>query len=142
MDNERERPLTWLGRSGGGPITAADLDTFQRPAGLQVVILTSDEFTAVCPVTSQPDWYTVRVRYFPRQSCLESKALKLYLQGFRNEGVFCEALAAQLARELRDALDADLVEVTLTQKPRGGISIEAQATAESRQAGSSRLAGS
>ena len=43
----------------------------------------------------------VTIEYAPDQACIESKSLKLYLWSFREEGVFCEALAAQIANDVR-----------------------------------------
>ena len=106
----------------------AGLETFPNP-GVSEVEMTSDELTAVCPVTSQPDLYTATIEYLPRALCLESKSLKLYLARFRNEGVFCEALAVRIRDDVAAALevDADAVHVTLRQKARGGITITATA---------------
>ena len=89
--------------------------------------MTSDEFTAVCPITSQPDLYVATIEYSPGELCLESKSLKLYLSSFRNEGVFCEALAVKIRDDVANALDlpSDKVRVTLKQKARGGITITA-----------------
>jgi 7-cyano-7-deazaguanine reductase len=89
--------------------------------------MTSDELTAVCPVTSQPDLYVVSIEYWPQALCLESKSLKLYLSSFRNEGVFCEALAVRIRDDVADALElpAEKVRVMLEQKARGGITITA-----------------
>jgi 7-cyano-7-deazaguanine reductase len=106
----------------------AGLETFPNP-GVRQVEMTSDELTAVCPITGQPDLYTARIEYRPGESCLESKSLKLYLARFRNEGCFCEALAVRIRDDVAEALGlgrAD-VTVTLTQKARGGISIVAVA---------------
>jgi 7-cyano-7-deazaguanine reductase len=104
----------------------AGLETFPNP-GVSSVEMTSDELTAVCPVTGQPDLYTVSIEYTPRDRCLESKSLKLYLSSFRNEGVFCEALAVKVRDDVAEALGlgADGVCVRLTQKARGGITITA-----------------
>ncbi|MHB1244101.1 MAG: aminotransferase class V-fold PLP-dependent enzyme [Gaiellaceae bacterium] len=68
-----------------------------------------------------------RDRVLARPLCLESKSLKLYLAGFRNEGVFCEALAVRVRDDVAAALElpAGNVEVVLTQKARGGITITA-----------------
>lgn len=107
--------------------TFAGLDTFPAPAGVTEVRLVTDEVTALCPVTGQPDWYTVEITYQPRGRCVESKSLKLYLQTYRNRGIFCEAFAAQVAQDLAEALGT-AVTVSVTQKPRGGISIRATAT--------------
>jgi 7-cyano-7-deazaguanine reductase len=89
--------------------------------------MTSDELTAVCPITSQPDLYVATIEYWPQTLCLESKSLKLYLSGFRNEGAFCEALAVRIRDDVAEALQLppDKVQVTLEQKARGGITITA-----------------
>jgi 7-cyano-7-deazaguanine reductase len=104
----------------------AGLETFGNP-GVSQVELTSDELTAICPVTSQPDLYVATIEYWPRDLCIESKSLKLYLSTFRNEGHFCEALAVKIRDDLAEALDLqpDKVRVTLRQKARGGITITA-----------------
>jgi 7-cyano-7-deazaguanine reductase len=104
----------------------AGLESFPNP-GVSRVELTSDELVAVCPITGQPDLYVAAIEYTPRDLCLESKSLKLYLSSYRNEGVFCEALAFKIRDDVADALglDADGVRVRLTQKARGGITITA-----------------
>ena len=106
----------------------AGLESFPNP-GVTQVEMTSDELTAVCPITAQPDFYVARIAYRPDALCLESKSLKLYLARFRNEGAFAEALAVQVRDDVAVALqlDAAAVTVTLTQKARGGITITATA---------------
>jgi len=102
------------------------LETFANP-GVSHVEMRSDELTAVCPVTSQPDLYVATVEFWPQAFCLESKSLKLYLGGFRNEGHFCEALAVKIRDDVAEALELppDKVRVRLEQKARGGITITA-----------------
>ena len=104
----------------------AGLETFANP-GVSHVEMRSDELTAVCPVTDQPDLYVATVEFWPRALCLESKSLKLYLSRFRNEGHFCEALAVKIRDDVAEALELppDKVRVTLEQKARGGITITA-----------------
>jgi 7-cyano-7-deazaguanine reductase len=106
----------------------AGLETFPNP-GVSQVDLTSDELVAVCPITGQPDLYVVSIEYTPKNLCLESKSLKLYLNSFRKEGVFCEALAVKIRDDVAGALglDGGDVGVTLIQKARGGITITATA---------------
>jgi 7-cyano-7-deazaguanine reductase len=106
----------------------AGLEAFPNP-GVARVEMQSDELTAVCPVTGQPDLYVVTIDYRPEGLCLESKSLKLYLMRFRNEGAFCEALAVQIRDDVAAALELapGRVAVTLVQKPRGGITITATA---------------
>jgi 7-cyano-7-deazaguanine reductase len=106
----------------------AGLETFPNP-GVSRVEMTSDELTAVCPITGQPDLYTATIEYEPAEKCLESKSLKLYLMGYREEGHFCEALAVKIRADVGEALDLspERVRVTLVQKARGGITITASA---------------
>ena len=112
----------------GSPEGYAGLETFSNP-GVSHVDLTSDELTAMCPVTGQPDMYIAQIEYWPGKLCLESKSLKLYLMSFRNEGVFAEALAVKIRDDVAAALElpAEKVRVTLEQKSRGGITITAVA---------------
>jgi 7-cyano-7-deazaguanine reductase len=123
---EQQQEFVALGHAGSDAY--AGLETFPNP-GVEWVELVSDELVAVCPITSQPDFYTVTIAYVPGEKCLESKSLKLYLARFRNEGVFCEALAVQIRDDVAAALEvgADDVSVTLVQKARGGITITASA---------------
>ena len=113
-----------LGHAGSGAYVG--LESFPNP-GVTRVEMTSDELTATCPVTAQPDFYTASIEYRPETLCLESKSLKLYLATYRNEGVFCEALAVKIRDDVAAALElpADRVVVALTQKARGGITITA-----------------
>jgi 7-cyano-7-deazaguanine reductase len=106
----------------------AGLETFENP-GVTRVEMTSDELVALGPVNEQPDMYTVTIEYAPDRLCLESKSLKLYLMQYRNETVFCEALAVKIRDDVAKvlAIDASAVRVELTQKARGGITITATA---------------
>ena len=117
----------------------AGLETFANP-GVSHVEMTSDELSAVCPVTGQPDLYVAAIEYWPEAHCLESKSLKLYLGGFRNEGAFCEALVVKIRDDVAMALDlpGDKVSVTLKQKARGGITITATSRSSSAPAQPSR----
>jgi 7-cyano-7-deazaguanine reductase len=116
--------FTALGHAGSEHY--AGLETFPNP-GVELVEMTSDELTAMCPVTGQPDLYVASIEYAPDELCLESKSLKLYLARFRNEGAFCEALAVKIRDDVAEALglDQSRVTVTLEQKARGGITITA-----------------
>jgi 7-cyano-7-deazaguanine reductase len=109
-----------------GSARSVDLETIENP-GVTRVELTSDELTAICPLTEQPDLYTVTIDYEPGSLCLESKSLKLYLTRFRNDHHFCETLAVRIRDDVAGALElpSDAVRVTLRQKARGGITITA-----------------
>lgn len=113
-------------RALGHKITEmTELDTFEAPLNCDTVRMISDEVTALCPVTGQPDFYTIIITYIPDELCIESKSLKLYLQSFREQGHFCEAFSEMIAQKVNETIKPMRVEVTVVQKPRGGISIEA-----------------
>lgn len=118
----------FVARGHAGSDHYAGLETFENP-GVTRVEMTSDELTAVCPITGQPDMYVVTIEYAAQRLCLESKSLKLYLARYRNEGAFCEALAVRIRDDVAQSLELDGsdVKVTLKQKARGGITITATA---------------
>ena len=79
------------------------------------------EFTSVCPKTGHPDFGTVTIRFAPNQKCVELKSLKLYYQGFRNEGIFYEAVTNRIADDLAQAMDPCWLLVVTDWRGRGGI---------------------
>src|SRR6266567_7269654 len=81
------------------------LETFPTPKNVLRVTCTSDEVTALCPITGAPDWYIVRISYIPDKRCVESKTLKLFLQDFRQQGHFCEKFASIIAQRIWDDLE-------------------------------------
>lgn len=94
---------------------------------LEEVEAICSEVSALCPVTKQPDLYTVTIRYEPHGQVIESKALKLYLWRFRDMGISCEDLAAVIAADLtRD--HGWPVSVSTQQQSRGGIVLKGHAT--------------
>ena len=119
----KKNRLKSLGKSGS---KFFGLETFKAPRECTRVTCVSDEVTAVCPVTGQPDYYKVEIAYIPNQLCVESKSLKLYLGQFRNKGHFCEDFSNIIAKDINDKLNPFYVGVTVTQKSRGGISIIAK----------------
>jgi 7-cyano-7-deazaguanine reductase len=96
-------------------------------ADTQLVVLRALEFTSLCPRTGQPDFGEVSIEYEPNGRCIESRALKFYLWSFRDEGVFCEDLAARIADDVVYAVDPVWVRVDVHQSVRGGIEITARA---------------
>jgi 7-cyano-7-deazaguanine reductase len=119
-----EQEFVALGHAGSDAYVG--LEAFPNP-GVVHVEMVSDELTAFCPITHQPDFYTATIAYDPAELCLESKSLKIYLARFHDQGVFCEALAVRIRDDVAEALrlDAGRVHVTLRQKARGGITITA-----------------
>ncbi len=101
-------------------------EAFPAP-DVQVITMEATEFTSICPRTGQPDFGEVSIEYVPSQHCLESKALKYYQWAYRDEGAFCETLAARIADEIVDAIEPKAVRVEVHQNIRGGIRIMAAA---------------
>jgi 7-cyano-7-deazaguanine reductase len=101
-------------------------EAFPAP-NVTVVKLTGTEFTAICPKTGQPDFGSVEIEYQPARLCLESKALKYYLWSYRDEGAFCETLAARIADDVVYAVRPAWARVSVHQNVRGGIAIVATA---------------
>jgi 7-cyano-7-deazaguanine reductase len=87
------------------------------------VELSTNELTAICPITGQPDFYELKLSYRPGTQLLESKAMKLYLWSFRDRGMFAEDLAATLLEDLVATCDPAQMTVDLTQQVRGGLKI-------------------
>jgi 7-cyano-7-deazaguanine reductase len=79
------------------------------------------EFTCLCPMTGQPDFATLRIRYVPDRLCVELKSLKLYLWSFRNEGHFHEAVTNRILDDLVKAIGPRRMTVVGDFYVRGGI---------------------
>jgi len=82
------------------------LETFVNPSPERdyEIRFTCPEFTCLCPLTGQPDFATIRIRYVPDLRCVELKSLKLYLWSYRNEGAFHEAVSNRILDDLVAAL--------------------------------------
>ncbi len=79
------------------------------------------EFTSVCPKTGQPDYGTIVFSYVPDQVCVELKSLKMYLQAFRNEGIFYEAVTNRIMDDFLEVVKPRSVSVESRWTPRGGL---------------------
>jgi 7-cyano-7-deazaguanine reductase len=117
------KDLTLLGNGATKP--ERKLETFpnRHPNRRYTVKLETDEFTAVCPMTGQPDFADLHIEYIPNEKIVESKSLKLYLWSYRNEGIFHEHVTNVILDDLVEALDPHWCRVTADFKIRGGISI-------------------
>jgi len=99
------------------------LETFPNPnpARPYEIAMECPEFTCLCPMTGQPDFATIKLRYVPDARCVELKSLKLYLWSYRNEGAFHEAVTNKICDDLVAALSPRFLEVTGDFSVRGGI---------------------
>ena len=101
----------------------AALETFPNPQPGRdyEIAIRAPEFTSVCPKTGHPDFGEIRITYVPDERCIELKSLKYYLFGFRNKGIFYEAVTNQLLDDLVAALAPRRMTVIGDFTPRGGI---------------------
>lgn len=119
--------LTLLGKQVSGTIGKDGLESFPKPDHVELVEFVTHEVTAFCPVTNQPDLYTVEITYAPRDICVESKSLKMYLNSFRDQGMFGEAIAGVIAEAINSALNPLFVTVVTKQQIRGGLQMTSTA---------------
>jgi 7-cyano-7-deazaguanine reductase len=85
------------------------------------VEFTCPEFTCVCPKTGFPDFATIFIRYQPDEWCVELKSLKLYINKFRDMGVYHEDVTNVIADDLIDLLDPNQIEIVADFTVRGNI---------------------
>lgn len=100
------------------------LETFENqfPGRDYVIEIVCPEFTSVCPKTGQPDFGTLTFTYTPDKRCVELKSLKLYLQSFRNQGIFYENVTNSIFDDLVAVLSPRWLKLVAAFTPRGGIS--------------------
>lgn len=100
------------------------LETFENqfPGRDYVIEISCPEFTSVCPKTGQPDFGTLTFTYTPDKRCVELKSLKLYLQSFRNQGIFYENVTNRILDDLVAVLSPRRLKLVAAFTPRGGIS--------------------
>ena len=125
---EEELHLTQLGRSATIPTSPAEavLETVTNPhpGETYLVRFTCPEFTALCPITGQPDFARFVIDYAPNERLVESKSLKLYLASFRNHGAFHEDCTIAIAKKIQSVAAPQWLRIGGYWYPRGGIPID------------------
>ena len=108
------------------------LETFENqfPERDYEIEIVCPEFTSVCPRTGQPDFATLTFTYTPEASCVELKSLKLYLQSYRNEGIFYEHVTNTILNDLVAQLQPRRMKLLAAFTARGGITTNITATYE------------
>ncbi|MCK4275970.1 MAG: NADPH-dependent 7-cyano-7-deazaguanine reductase QueF [Phycisphaerae bacterium] len=101
----------------------ANIETFDNPHPQRDYVIhhVAPEFTSLCPRTGQPDFGTIEIEYIADKLCVELKSLKLYLQSYRNEGVFYEDVVNRILDDLVCASRPRRMKVTGKFTPRGGM---------------------
>ena len=104
------------------------MESFESPASRDYeVTFFTREFTSHCPVTGQPDFAEITIRYTPDRLCIESKSLKHYLGAYRNQAVFAEGIVNRILSDLVSAIAPRRAVVIGDFSPRGGIGIRVEA---------------
>jgi len=109
------------------------LETFENPENKRRydIEFTCPEWTALCPMSGFPDFGTIRIRYEPREKCIELKSLKLYLNSYRTARIFHEGAVNRILTDLVDACAPWKMEVLGDFNVRGNIKTVVRATYES-----------
>jgi 7-cyano-7-deazaguanine reductase len=110
------------------------LETFpnQFPQRDYAIEIRCPEFTSVCPKTGQPDFGVLTLTYTPEAKCVELKSLKLYLQQFRNEGIFYEDATNRILDDLVAVLQPRRMTLVASFTPRGGITTQVTVSHEAK----------
>ncbi len=116
-----------LTKLGAAAKPERSLEVFPNHAPGEIEVnLRCTEFTCRCPLTGQPDYAEILITYTPDAYVVESKSMKLYLETYREEGVFHEHLAVDIGRDFMTFVKPLACEVTVMFHTRGGIAIDAK----------------
>ena len=119
----KQHKLTLLGSRVRKPGKKIEAFPNKHPGRDYRVVLETPEFTALCPITGQPDFGTITISYVPDKLIVESKSLKLYLWSFRQEGHFHEEAVNRILDDLVRAVKPRSMQVKGEFRARGGITI-------------------
>lgn len=125
-------PFRLLGRPTSQYPAAPDpsvIDVFPNQYPQRDYWITFDcaEFTSLCPVTGQPDFAAIQIRYIADQNCIETKSLKFYLASYRQTASFNEEIVNRILDDLVTACRPRTMHVRGTFAARGGISVSVEA---------------
>lgn len=104
-------------------VPSKEIDTFPNPNPERdyVIEINTPEFTCVCPMTGQPDFADITLRYIPDERCVELKSLKQYFWSYRDEGAFHEAVTNKILSDIVEAIAPREAVVTGKFNVRGGL---------------------
>lgn len=110
-------------RYGERAIKEAKLETWDNPSPERdyEVDISFPEFTCLCPRSGYPDFATIRIRYIPSDKIVELKALKLYLNSYRDIHISHEEATNRIYNDLMNALRPRYLEVIGDFNPRGNV---------------------
>lgn len=120
--------LTMLGNNAKYNFDKPDISILEAfpnryPQRDYVIQFEHPEFTSLCPMTGQPDFGLIKLRYVPGERCVESKSFKIYMVSFRNQGAFMESLTNRIADDLVALLEPRRLTLEGIFNVRGGTAI-------------------
>jgi 7-cyano-7-deazaguanine reductase len=115
--------ITETQRRGEAEIAAAELEAVPNPAPQRdyTVDLTYPEFTCKCPRTGYPDFATISLTYVPDAAICELKSFKLYLNRYRDEYVFHEAVTNTILDDFGAVIAPRRASIVADWNPRGNL---------------------
>jgi 7-cyano-7-deazaguanine reductase len=121
--SDRERAARAKSAGKAGAVSSELVLAFPNPNPDREYEISIDapEWTALCPLTGQPDFGVIRIQYVPDKLCLELKSLKLYIHSFRDRGVFHEAVTNEILDHLVRSCRPRRMRVTGDFSVRGGL---------------------
>lgn len=125
---KKDRSYTETHAQSGLDAEFPDIECWENQFPGYEIALAFPEFTSVCPKTGLPDFGALTIRYAPEKWCLETKSLKLYLNAFRNLGIFTENVVNQVLKDVVRCAKPRWAVVEGLFAARGGI--EARITAK------------
>jgi 7-cyano-7-deazaguanine reductase len=130
MTNSGSTATLKQGTGSNGQPELSPIEVFENlhPNRNYVISISVPEFTSVCPKTGLPDFGTITIDYVPDKTCIELKAFKYYMLGFRNMGMFYENVVNRILDDIVAACNPRYMEVSGDFTARGGISTTVTAT--------------
>ncbi|MBS1960257.1 MAG: NADPH-dependent 7-cyano-7-deazaguanine reductase QueF [Bdellovibrionales bacterium] len=104
-----------------------------------LIDMTTPEFTCICPVSGFPDFATIQISYVPKDWCVELKSLKLYINKYRDQGIYHEDVTNKIMDDLVELMDPWEIKVTADFQVRGNIKTIISANHTHKKVGADRL---
>jgi 7-cyano-7-deazaguanine reductase len=98
-----------------------EIECFKNQFKDYTITIIIPEYTSLCPKTGQPDFGTITIEYQPDEWIIELKSLKIYIQAYRNLGIFYENAVNRILNDLVIACKPKWMRVKGEFNPRGGI---------------------
>ena len=105
----------------GLDVKLPNIECFENQFRKYKITIVIPEYTSVCPKTGQPDFGTITIEYEPDKYVIELKSLKIYIQAYRNVGIFYENAVNRVLNDIVKAAKPVWVKVRGEFNPRGGI---------------------